>query len=127
MTFLVKAYRYGFVNEHNYIVYCGSDRDVAYGIAEDEADEHGGKYAMLILEYPEDGIDPIAVNYLPSSMGEDRLKHNWMHQKRMYLQSALEDYLNRRITDTQLRDKVANINGLMEKAIEMEKKNGKPN
>jgi hypothetical protein len=127
MTFLVKAYRFGFVNEHNYIVYCGSDRDIAYDIAEEEAHERGGKYGMLILEYPEDGIDPIAVDYLSSSMGEDRLKHNWMHEKRQYLQSALEDYLTRRITDTQLRDKVASINGIMERVIEMEKKNGKPN
>ena len=127
MTFLVKAYRYGFVNEHHYVVYCGSDRDIAYGIAEDEANERGGKYGILILEYPEDGIDPISVDYLPSSLGEDRLKHNWIHEKRAYLQSALEDYLNKKITDTKLRDRVAEINGLMERVIEMEKQSGKPN
>lgn len=127
MTFLVKAYRFGFANEHNYIVYCGPDRDVAYGIAEEESQERGGKYGMLILEYPEDGIDPISADYLSSSLGEDRLKHNWMNEKRMYMQSALEDYLNGRVTDSQLRDKVATINGLMEKFIQMEEQNGKSN
>lgn len=127
MTFLVKAYRYGFVNEHNYVVYCGNDGEMAYNLAEEEANERGGKYAMLILEYPQDGIDPISVDYLGSSLGEDRLKHNWMNEKRAYLQSALEDYLNGRVTDTQLRDKVATINGLMEKFIQMEEQNGKSN
>ena len=127
MTFLVKAYRFGFVNEHNYVVYCGNDKDMAYDLAEEEANERGGKYAMLILEYPEDGIDPISVDYLNSSLGEDRLKHNWMNEKRQYMQSALEDYLNKRITDDQLRDKVAMINGLMEKFIQMEEQNGKSN
>jgi hypothetical protein len=127
MTFLVKAYRYGFWNEHHYVVYCGSDRAIAYGIAEDEANERGGKYGILILEYPEDGIDPISIDYLKSSRGEEHLNHNWMHEKRAYLQVALEDYLNKKITDTKLRDRVAEINGLMENVMEMEKKNGKPN
>ena len=127
MTFLVEAYRYGYSNEHHYCVYCGDDRDMAYNLAEEEANERGGKYAMLIREYAEDGIDPISVDYMQSSLGEDRLKHNWMNEKRMYLQYALDDYLNGRTTDSQLRDKVASINQLIEGFLEMEHARGRSN
>jgi len=66
-VYLVIAYRWGTLNNHNYIVTATTDRAEAIAAAKDECDGRGGKYGVEVVEYP--GEDRIA--YFSSS-GERR-------------------------------------------------------
>lgn len=126
-TFLAKAFRHGWYNEHQYVVYCGPDAEAAFALAEEELQERGGKYAIMVIEYGENGEDPISVDYYPSSRGEPSLQHNWHNEKRIHTHTLLEKFLTKEITEDQLRDNMAKINGLYLQLVEMEHNNNRAN
>ena len=51
-VYVVVAYRWGTLNNHNYIVTATADRTAALAAAEDERDGRGGKYGVEVVEYP---------------------------------------------------------------------------
>jgi hypothetical protein len=74
------AYRWGYTNEHSYFVYVGTDQVKAVTLAENEAQDRGGKYGCAVYEFDENGIDYQLIFYSPS-MSEDQTdrepKHNF--------------------------------------------------
>lgn len=62
-VYVVVAYRWGAVNNHNYVVTATADRDVAIAAAKEEHDGRGIKYGVEVVEYPEEE----RVAYFPSS------------------------------------------------------------
>ena len=119
-TFLVKAFRYGWHNEHQYDVYCGPDKKTAFGLAEEEIQELNGRYGMMVIEYDESGEHHVNVEYYPSCRGEPSLQHNWFDEKRIDVQNLLDKFLLKTITEGQLRDEVAKLNGLYIQLMETE-------
>lgn len=62
-VYVVTAYRWGTLNNHNYIVTATADRAEAIATAKDECDGRGLKYGVEVLEYP--GEQRVA--YFPSN------------------------------------------------------------
>ncbi len=62
-VYVVVAYRWGAVNDHNYIVTATTDRAQAIAAAKQERDGRGFKYGVEVVEYPEEEN----VAYFPSS------------------------------------------------------------
>ena len=91
MTYLVTAYRWGWTNAHQYIVYCGPDADRADELAERECAERGGKYGVIVQEW--DGEDGRADAYYPSSYGELAPYHNYRIDYIETLGHMMEDYV----------------------------------
>lgn len=91
MSWLVTAYRWGWTNNHHYIVYCGDDYDRAMELAEEEANDRGGKYGVVVRSYTEDYSRTFG--YFPSSWGEKLPYHNYRLDYISRLGHMLEDYL----------------------------------
>ena len=51
-VYVVVAYRWGTLNNHNYIVTATTDRAEAIAAAEEECDGRGGKYGVEVVAYP---------------------------------------------------------------------------
>ena len=93
MTYLVTAYRWGWTNNHHYIVYCGPNEDRAWDLAEEECNDRGGKYGVAVNRYKEDGEHDTICAYYPSSWGEKLPYHNYRLDYISRLGHMLEDYL----------------------------------
>lgn len=91
MTYVVTAYRWGWTNNHQYIAYAGEDYDRALELAEEEADDRGGKYGVALHAYTEDYARLFA--YFPSSWGEKLPYHNYRLDYISRLGHILEDYI----------------------------------
>lgn len=74
--YLVTAYRWGYLNGHQYYVYCGLDKDKAVELADKEADDRGGKYGCAVWEFNAEGEDYVLVHHAPSTYREVRPIHN---------------------------------------------------
>jgi len=97
MTYLVTAYRWGWLNNHHYVVYCGPDEDKAWNLAESECDDRGGKYGVAVQKYNEDSEDEWSgeiVAYYPSSWGEKMPSHNYRLDYFEHLGHIMDDYVN---------------------------------
>lgn len=78
-TYIATAYRWGWYNAHNYLIYVGTDKAKAVALAQSEADGRGGKYGCVVCEYTEDAEGEMQsqhVAYFPSSYGEKAPHHN---------------------------------------------------
>ncbi|NVB78810.1 MAG: hypothetical protein HOV81_10480 [Kofleriaceae bacterium] len=62
-VYVVVAYRWGKINEHQYVVTATADRAEAVAAAREECDGRGLKYGVEVVEYP--GEETVA--YFPSS------------------------------------------------------------
>ncbi len=91
MIYLVIAYRWGWLNGHQYIVHASTDREAALEAAEAEADDRAGKYAMVVTE--RDGEAESRIHYIPSSYGEANPSHNHRIDMFQSLGSALHDWV----------------------------------
>ena len=74
--YLVTAYRWGWLNNHQYHVYAGTDKTKAVALARAEADGRGGKYGCAVYAFTEDGADYTLEAYYPSSYNEEKPSHN---------------------------------------------------
>lgn len=54
-TFLSIAYRWGDLNGHHYVIYCGTDEQKAVACAQAECDDRGGKYGCVVWGYKDAG------------------------------------------------------------------------
>ena len=70
-TYLATAHRWGATNNHSYHVYGGLDRTKAIALAQAEREGRGGKYAVVVWAFDDDGTDYRSVAYFPSSMEEE--------------------------------------------------------
>jgi len=91
VTWIATAYRWGWSNNHHYIVYAGDDYDRAMELAEEEANDRGGKYGVVVRSYTEDYSR--VFGYFPSSYGEKLPYHNYRLDYISRLGHMLEDYL----------------------------------
>lgn len=105
MTYLVTAYRWGWTNNHSYIVYCGPNEDRAWDLAEEECNDRGGKYGVAVNRYKEDGEHDTICAYHPSSWGENLPYHNYRLDYFSRLGHMLEDYIRENPTH-ELAEKV---------------------
>jgi hypothetical protein len=76
-NYLVIAYRWGWTNGHQYIIYCGPDETKAIAMADSETGDRGGKYGGAVYKFNEDGTDYERIYYTPSSYGEEKPYHNY--------------------------------------------------
>lgn len=72
-VYVATAYRWGWYNNHHYVVTAGVDRDAVLEAAEEECSGRGGKYGVEVVEHPSDET----IAYYPSSYNEKRAKMNW--------------------------------------------------
>lgn len=92
-TYLVTAYRWGWSNGHNYIVYCGTSYRDAEDSAEKECDDRGGKYGVQVSEWC--GEEHIADHgYYSSLYGEKHLTRNWKLDYINSLGHMMGEYVN---------------------------------
>lgn len=70
-VYLVMALRWGAVNGHWYLHYCGPDMTKAYAMAKAENDYRGGKYATALYGFDTDGTKCELIGYFPSSQEPD--------------------------------------------------------
>lgn len=78
--YIATAYRWGWYNNHNYLIYVGTDKAKATAMADAEAGDRGGKYGCVVCEYTEDAegaMQSKEVAYFPSVYGETRVHHNY--------------------------------------------------
>lgn len=76
--YLVTAYRWGWINAHQYPVYCGADHTKAVALARAENATRGGKYGCAVYEWDADGTEAKLTEYFGSSMSEEHKPfHNW--------------------------------------------------
>lgn len=109
MTYLVTAFRWGWLNNHSYNVYCGQDFAKAFETAEEEADDRGGKYGVVVYRFDdeEDGTqDQQLIGYFPSSWGEKLPRHNYKLDLNDSLGHMLSDYVEQSDADPELVKKV---------------------
>lgn len=74
------AYRWGYLNGHQYFVYVGSDKAKATALAHAENSDRGGKYGCAVIEFKdEDAGEQRSSNvaYFASSYGETKPFHNY--------------------------------------------------
>lgn len=71
MIYTVIAYRWGWLNNHQYSVAATQDEDRASSLASEECDSRGGKYGVAVYEWSDDETCRM-VEYYPSSYGEER-------------------------------------------------------
>ena len=77
--YTVVAFRFGWTNAHRYDVAVTPSKSEALAIAEDEANDRGGKYGVQVLEWASSrSAKPIA--YYSSSYGEDAPAENLRYQ-----------------------------------------------
>lgn len=74
--YLVIAFRWGWTNNHWYIVYGGSDRAKACAMAKSERDNRAGKYGCVAYEFNAEGTDCSAIAYEASLYAEPEAEHN---------------------------------------------------
>ena len=77
-VYVATAYRWGWYNNHHYVVTAGVDNVVVVvvpvtKVAEEECSARGGKYGVEVVEHPSDET----IAYYPSSYNEKRAKMNW--------------------------------------------------
>ena len=79
MTYVVTAYRWGWLNGHQYTIYAGLDRAKAIALAQAENADRGGKYGCSVVEFtdlPDGQQDTKEVAYFPSSYEEKKAETN---------------------------------------------------
>lgn len=112
-TFLAMAYRWGYTNNHHYIIYCGMDEQKAVACAQAECNDRGGKYGCVVWGYkdagPEQEVRKVA--YF-RSMAETEAKgpqHNYRLDMFQTLGHAFYDFAQGTIylpeDDTTLKDR----------------------
>lgn len=106
MTWIATAYRWGWTNNHQYIVYAGEDYDRALELAEEENSDRGGKYGVALHSYTEDYSRLFA--YFPSSYGEKMPEHNYRLDYLSTLGHMMEEYINGKVTVTVPHDEFPN-------------------
>jgi hypothetical protein len=75
MLYTVTAYRWGYLNGHQYAVATLGDSTRAREIAQEACDDRAGKYGVAVYEWTSEGeFSPIA--YFPSLHGEKAPFHN---------------------------------------------------
>jgi hypothetical protein len=77
--FLVTAYRWGWLNEHQYVVALTNDHEKAEAMAKAECDDRGGKYGCAVWRPRVEAktCDDLEVCfYAPSLYGEDKPHFN---------------------------------------------------
>jgi hypothetical protein len=72
-VYVATAYRWGWYNDHHYVVAASVDRDAVLAAAEDEPSDRGGKYGVEVVEYPSEET----IAYFPSAYSEEAPKQNW--------------------------------------------------
>lgn len=96
--YLVTAYRWGWLNGHQYQVYCGPDHTKALALAQNETEDRGGKYGCAVYEWNEDGTDYKRVAYFGASMEhETEPFHNWRIDYFERLGHTLDEYANGKV------------------------------
>ena len=74
VVYIAVAYRWGELNNHNYMVAAGADRESICEIASDEADFRGGKYGVAVFEASnvrDSAVTGQCCAYYKSMAGED--------------------------------------------------------
>ena len=74
--YLVTAYRWGLLNNHQYYVYAGPDKTKALALAQAEPCGRGGKYGCAVYCFADDGISNTLEAYFPSSYAEEKPYHD---------------------------------------------------
>ncbi len=78
-TYVVTAYRWGWLNNSWYLVYSGTDRAKSIAIAQSECSDRGGKYGCQVLECcdgPNGEMVSKAIAYFASMHGEEKPNRN---------------------------------------------------
>ena len=78
-NYVVMAYRWGQKNAHSYIVTSGTDLDAMISIAEEECQDRGGKYGVVVIRTNPDWRSTTnheEVKYFPSLFGEEASYYN---------------------------------------------------
>lgn len=92
VNYLTIAYRWGWINNHHYIVYCGPDETKAVAMAESETSYRGGKYGCVVFRFNDDGTEYEQIHYSNSLWGEEKLHHNCRIDMFEELGHRLHDY-----------------------------------
>jgi hypothetical protein len=74
--YLVTAYRWGLLNQHQYFVYAGLDKAKALALAREETYGVGGKYGCAVYVFDESGTGYTLEAYFPSSYAEEKPHHD---------------------------------------------------
>ena len=77
--FLVEAYRWGWLNNHKYVLGLTNDWEKAVALARAEADCRGGKYGVAVWGVRDGATecaDVVVRHYEPSQYGEKALHFN---------------------------------------------------
>jgi hypothetical protein len=93
-NYLVVAYRWGWTNNHQYIVYCGPDETKAIALADNEPEYRGGKYGACVYRFNEDGTDYEQIYYANSMYDEEKPHHNYRIDMFEKLGHRLHDFAN---------------------------------
>jgi hypothetical protein len=91
-NYLVVAYRWGWLNNHQYIIYCGPDETKAIALADSETGDRGGKYGAAVYKFNDDGTDYEKIYYTSSSYGEEKPYHNYRIDMFESLGHCMHDY-----------------------------------
>ena len=74
--YIVIAYRWGWTNNHWYIVHAGLDEETALEAAREEAEGRGGKYGCAVYIVDHEGIHK-CVDYFSAGYDEDKPYRNY--------------------------------------------------
>ena len=67
-TYLAIAYRWGWLNGHQYLIYCGEDRTKAEALSRAEQADRGGKYGCAVYEVSAAGTEQKLIGYFGATM-----------------------------------------------------------
>lgn len=95
--YVVIAYRWGHLNEYQYIVYAGPDKTAAMDAAQHEPMYRGGKYGCTVFEMVVDtagGYIQKPINHVSSMMGEPRACRNTRREFFEEIGQRVNDWVN---------------------------------
>lgn len=75
-VYVVVGYRWDCTNEHQYVAFASTERDLADAFAMREVGYRGGKYGFAVFLC--DGEEHEMVNYYPSINGTDGVRFSWV-------------------------------------------------
>ena len=95
MTYLVTAYRWGWLNDHSYVVYCGPSYNEATALAEEACEDRCGKYGVVVEQYT--NRKSTISSYFSSLYEENAPLHNYNLDYFHKLGHVLNNYANGQI------------------------------
>lgn len=97
MTYLVIAFRWGWTNAHQYVVYAGPDESKALALAQAECDDRAGKYGVAVYKANADGTEFKRVAYFNSVYQEESPHHNWRLDMLKTLGHRMEHFVSGKV------------------------------